>query len=381
MFKVLRFAPVLLCACATSFVGSEAEVPTQDPTPGEGVIVASATVLLDEAPGVLDLQVGTDQIILDTDGTALEVEVGSVVVGKRDGGYLRRVSEVVEQGDRIVLRTVGADLSDAILHGIYHAEAEILDRAATTWDIGGRVLHDGPVWSSAEGDYVDVNVFIAEGAQVTIDPDFDFDIELFNGNWIDAGFAGFVELDYSADFVANVDGAYDNALEGQLISRTIPFAFELGPVPVVGTVTVDIIAGLEGDFDVQGTSTLHTEANAWAMLDAGYNDDGWYFDHGGDINGDLHFTDTSVQQSVATRAWMRAELTVELYSAAGAEITVNPWLEANTCDPLGLDVDGGVDGTHRYYFEALGWLDFDSGVHDFEFGPYDIYSYDCENGF
>jgi hypothetical protein len=117
------------------------------------------------------------------------------------------------------------------------------------------------------------------------------------------------------------------------------------------------------------------------MLAAGYDDEGWYFDKAGEISGDIGFINTEFEHSISTRAWLRAELTVELYGAAGAEISVNPWLEANSCQPAGIDVDGGIDGSQRYYFEALGWFDFDSGVREFEFGPWDIYTNQCEDGF
>jgi hypothetical protein len=387
MQKMLSVLPIVLFACSTPVEGVQNDWQSIDDVPEQAVEVQQRTVLLDETPGLVELQVGTDQIVVNTDGTAaLEVDVGSVVVGKLGGGYLRYVTDVIEQGDRIVLLTDRADLSDAILHGNYLASAEILERAATTWDLGNRVIYSGDVWSSEAGDFVTVEAFIADGAQVTLDPNFDFDIELFNGNWIDAGFTADVMLDYDADFVVNVLGAYDGTFEGQVLSRDIPFVFELGPVPVIGVATVDITAGVQGDFEAAGTSTLHTEADVTANLAAGYDDDGWYFDRDGSMTGDISF-DNDIHHSVSTRAWLRAELTVELYGAAGAELTIDPWLELNSCpsdvpDAIpGVDVDAGLQGTHRYYFEALGWFDFDSGVREFDFGPWDVYSLQCEDGF
>ncbi len=348
--------------------------------PPQEVVVRDETVVLDGVAGVLDIQVGTDQVIVITDGTPLPVEAGSVIVGRRGGGYLRRVEEVIEQGDRVVLRTARADLSDAILHGAYHARAAIADRAATTWDIGGRVIYSGDVWSNEAGDFVALEVFIADGAYVTVDPTFDFDIELFNGNWIDAGFSADLALDYEADFVVDVAGAYEQGIEATVLTRSIDFDFDLGPVPVTGMATVEIIAGFQGDLEGTGMGTLHTEASVGASMAAGYNDDGWYFDTDGYADGDIDFTN-GFDQAVYAKAWIRARLTVQLYDAAGAQLEVYPWLELNTCDPLGVDVDAGLEGTQRYYFEALGWFDYDSGVRPFSFGPWDLYSDQCENGF
>lgn len=374
--------PLVLAGCSPSLVAQDSIAPRLGANAsGEGQVeLYERTVLLDEAEGLLDLEVGTDQIVLLTDGTPIEVAVGSVVVGQLDGGYLRRVVEVVPQGDRLVLLTEGADLSDAIVDGEYRATAEILDRAAHSWDLGGRVIYSGQLWSNTEGDYVQVDLHIAEGASVTLDPEFDFDLEVFNGNWIDAGFAADIDLGYNADFVASVSGAYDHRIEGTVLTRDIPFAFYMGPVPVIGTATVELIAGIEGDFDGAASTRLHTEAQVNARMDAAYDGD-WSFDHASSIDGDLSFEDTDATYSLQTRAWVRAQLTVELYGAAGAELGVEPYLELNTCMPAGFDLDGGVDGTHRYYFEAFGWRAFDSGLNTVGFGRWDLYAYQCENGY
>lgn len=376
MYKMMPLAAVLLFACSTPIDGLESAPQSIDDIPSQEVTVQERTVLLDDTAGLDTLEVGTDQIVVVTDGTPLLVDVGNVVVGKRGGGYLRYVTDVIEQGNRTVLLTERADLSDAILHGDYHASAEIIDRAATTWDLGGRVLYSGDVWSTEEGDFVTVEAFIADGASATLDPNFDFDIELFNGNWIDAGFVADVELDYDADFVVNVLGAYDGTMEGTILNRDIPFAFELGPVPVVGVATVEIIAGIEGDFEGSGSTTLHTDANIEADLSAGYDDDGWYFEKAGSVDGDVGFTNSTYDQNGNARVWLRAVITVELYGAAGAELHLDPWLEVNTCQPLGVDVNAGLEGSQRYYFDALGWFEFDSGAREFDFGPWDVYNTD-----
>lgn len=380
--SAVRLLPLVLAACSTSITALQEPGPiqTESEVTGEGLTVRDETVVLDGRQGVVGIDVGTDQILVDTDGTDLGIEAGAVVVGRFDGGYLRRVVEVVEQGDRVVLRTERADLSDAILHGDYHVSAAVAERAATTWDLGGRVLYSGDLWSNQENDFVGVDVFIADGAQLTVNPEFDFDIELFNGNWIDAGFQADVDLDYNADFVVDVAGAYGDAIEASILTRDIDFDFDLGPVPVTGRATIEIIAGVQGDFEGTGQGTIHTEAFAIASVGAGYNDDGWYFDKDAAIDGDIGFRN-GFEQTGYARAWLRARMTIDLYDAAGAQVELNPWLEVNTCDPLGVDVDGGVDGNHRYYFEALGWFDFDSGVRDLDFGPWDIYSLECDGGF
>lgn len=376
------FLSLVLLGCSPSLVAEDSIAPRLgENAQGDGEVeLRSATVLLDEAPGLVDLQVGTDEIVLLTDGTSIEVGPGSVVVGQLDGGYLRKVVEVIDQGDRLVLATETADLSDAILDGEYRATAEILDRVEHTWDFGGRVIYSGQLWSNSEGDYVQVDLHVADGASVTLDPEFDFDLEVFNGSWIDAGFSADIELDYAADFVASVDGAYDQRIEGTVLTRDIPFAFYMGPVPVIGNATVELIAGVEGDFDGAAATTLHTEAQVNAMLEAGYDGD-WTFLNDSTIDGDLAFTDNEAQYSLQTRAWVRAQLTVELYGAAGAELGVEPYLELNTCMPAGFDLDGGVNGTSRYYFEALGWRAFDSGLNEVEFGRWDLYAYQCEDGY
>ncbi len=369
---------LVLVGCSTPLSVHESLAPRLGvDAEGEGeVVLSDATVLLDEQPGLLDLQVGTDQIVLLTDGTPVQVEAGDVVVGQLDGGYLRHVTEVLVQGDRVVLRTAHADLADAIREGRYHVTAEILDRAATTWDIGGLVIYSDQVWSSASGDYVQVNLHIAEGAQVTLDPQFDFDLEILEETWIDAGFEADIALSYNADIVANVSGAFQGSIEGSVLSRSIPFAFYMGSVPVVGTAHVELLAGIEAGFEGEGTATLQTSGSASVTMGASYTDS-WDFQYDSSVDGDLAWAEEHTYEG-QTRVWLRARLTVELYSSAGAELEFVPSIELATCPAGGFELDARLDGSQRYYFEAFGWNAFDSGTQPFTFGPWDIYAYQCE---
>lgn len=373
--RIVLLASLLAAGCSAVLAPEEARLddPVQD-----AVVLQPETVLLDQAPGVQSLEVGTDQIVVWTDGTASPIAVGSVVVGRDGGGYLRQVTEVIDQGDRVVLRTVPADLSQAIQNGKASAQLHLGDelRSATSWDLGGRVLVDETLWSDAEGNYVDVSAFIAEGAHVTIDPVFDFDLELFNGNWIDAEFSSTVTMEYEADFIAIVSGSFDRALEGHVYTQEIPFAFEMGPVPVVGVATIELYAGFEADFAGAGNSTLHTEASAMGMLGAGYDGD-WHGASDASLTGDLYLAESSWEQQFETRAWLRAEIEVELYSSAGAELVIEPWVEANSCGTTGVDVDGGVTGSHGYYFEAFGWSLSEWGPHPYATDSYDLFELEC----
>ncbi|MEZ4317479.1 MAG: hypothetical protein R3F61_08240 [Myxococcota bacterium] len=345
----------------------------------DAVVLQPETVLLDDLAGVQSLDVETDQLVLHTDGRTLPIEVGSVLVGRHDGGYLREVTQVIPQGDRLVLRTRQADLSQAVVNGKVQARILLEDelRSASTWDLGGRVLVDETLWSDSAGNYVEVSAFVADGAHVTIDPVFDFDLELFNGSWVDAEFSSTVSLEYEADVVASVSGSFDDRVSGLVLTREIPFAFELGPVPVVGTATIDLYAGIEGTFVGAGTTTLHTEAQAFGSLGAGYDGD-WHSSTDGDLTGALAFQDSSWDQDLHARVFLRAELEVELYGSAGAELALEPWVEANSCGTVGLDVDGGVSGSHGYHFEALGWSLFEWGPYPFDIGTWDLAELECE---
>ncbi len=377
-------ALMVLCACSGPFTSGEGDVVRN---PRDTVVLQPETVLLDEAANMRSLEVETDQLVLDLeDGRTADeftadagLQVGSVVVGRLDGGYLREVVEVIPQGSRLVLRTIGADLSQAVVDGKVHAQILLQDelRSETTWDLGGRVLVDETLWSSTQGDYVEVSAFVAEGSHVTLDPVFDFDLELFNGSWVDAEFSSTVTMDYEADVVTTVSGAFDEEISGRVFTREIPFAFELGPVPVVGTATIDIVAGVEGTFIGEGTTTLHSEAYAVGELGAGYDGD-WHGHADGDLSGDIGFTDSAWSQDVHARAFLRAEMEVELYSSAGAEVVIEPWVEANSCGTVGLDIDGGVKGSHGYHFEALGWSLFEWGPYPFETDVYDLAELECE---
>ena len=79
----LLSAGSVLAACSPALIAQDSIAPRLgESAEGEGeVVIYDSTVLLDEKAGLLDLQVGTDELVLLTDGTPMGISVGNVVVG------------------------------------------------------------------------------------------------------------------------------------------------------------------------------------------------------------------------------------------------------------------------------------------------------------
>lgn len=348
----------------------------------EDVVMTDDALLLDDLPGVEAIQVEDDRLILTVTTDTPVVEPGSVAVGRRGGGYLRRVESVELDADTMVLHTSTAKLTDVVERGRVDALLQLdPNRSERIFDLGGRVLLDHQVWSDLQGDYVNVRVETSEDSQASWNPEIDYDIDI-DFTSIDASFDSTFQFDYRTDFVATIDGAYATDESVHILTETFPFQFMMGEVPVWGEATVALYADLELLAEVDVEATLHTEAHATVHANAAFydawgpNNRRWETGIGGGIEpGENGFVWTSAEADgfAWAKVGVRAEVGLELYGAAGAVVTLEPEIEAETCDdPTAFAVDAGITGTHRYYFEALGWSLYDSEPMPFGFGPWTI---------
>ncbi|MCB9677332.1 MAG: hypothetical protein H6737_19630 [Alphaproteobacteria bacterium] len=404
---MFAFRSVCVALTVLSFAGCgtlDVNAPAVPDAATTDIELADAAVLLDQVAGLSEVVVEPDRLVLWLDSSEVEVDlgVGSVVVGGRGGGYLREVTGVQRDGARVILATVEADLSQVIERGAWEMElrAEALrsfeHSFGEQWDFGGRVLVDESLWSDAEGGYVNVSMHVADGAFVKLDPIFRAKGEVLGGSWLDAGFQLEGTLDTSADFVIATSGKITSDVEQKVFEGEVEINQTIGVVPVRGTARIEVVAGVSGRFDANVSTTLHTEAHGAVHMGAGYTD-GWWGSAGcgtapewgvsGDSStGDCFTWDVSDRDSSANldahaRAWVRVDMTIELYSSAGANLKLEPWADLSTCNdsdgaaPIGIDLDAGLKGEHGYHFRAFGWdwLSNDWGPYPFDAGTWDLY--------
>jgi hypothetical protein len=363
----------LLCSlagCTTTWLA-----PNQAPAPlGREVVLRPEAVLLDTLAGVEAIDVAPDRVVVTGDPGALLLTEGDVIVGRRGGGYLRRVDAVETTPDGLVLFTEPASLGDVILEAsaLQHITLDTR-RSAYRWDLGGAVLLDERIGDPSAGAHV--SVVIAPGAYAQIEPTFDLTLDWFDDT-TNVGFDTAVRMDAVADFVATADGAVDLSHEQALGEQTVPFEFWIGPVPVVGEATITLAGRVALAADGTLQQTLHTEAHASVSLAAGYADDWW-----SDADADASFVcDPSAPTATGmfrARATLVAHVSTTLYGTATPYAEVAPWVEASSCDPdltqgVQVRVDSGIDGVYGGSADVFGWELASFGPEPFTFGPWNL---------
>lgn len=341
---------------------------------GRGVRVHPDTVVLDGVTGIAEVEAGADYVHLVTDGTDLGLAVGKIVVGSGSGGYLRRVVGVTPTRDGLWLDTVPATLAEAILEASVETTVVFGRRDATRWDLGGKVLLDQTV--SANGATARATIVTAPGAYVSVEPAFDLSIDLWNET-ADVGFDTTIALDYEADFVATVDGAFALDHEQLLLTHSVPFSFWIGPVPVVGEADIEILGRAEVEASGAVSETLHTAASVDGHFAAGYRGE-WWADWDLDPEVDASFGTPEASGDYRARATLVARVSTTLYGSNTPWFEVAPWVEAASCDGgAGVAVDAGVDGAYGYKAEVFGWELGEYGPETFTAGPWDVWAWEC----
>lgn len=359
-----------LAGCGPTWLAPD---PARAPL-GREVVLRPEAVLLDTLPGVEDLEVTPDRVLVTGAPGALALTAGDVVVGRRGGGYLRRVEAVETTARGLVLHTGPASLGDVILEAsaVQHVALDTR-RSAYRWDLGGTVLVDERLGDPSAGAHV--SVVIAPGAYAQVEPTFDLTLDWFDDT-TNVGFDTTVRLDAVADFVATADGAVDLSHETALGEQTVPFEFWIGPVPVVGEATIALAGRVAVEADGTLQETLHTEAHASASFSAGYADDWW-----SDADADASFvcvpSAPTATGGFRARATLVAHVSTTLYGTATPYAEVSPWVEASSCDPdltagVQVRVGSGIDGVYGGSADVFGWELASFGPEPFAFGPWTL---------
>jgi hypothetical protein len=272
------------------------------------------------------------------------LEVGDIVVGEANGGYLRQIVSMETSGWVVVARTVQASLEQVLVDGGFF-EVLDLDEARYTMDFSGTSLYSGSHGGA------DVSVQLSEGV-VDITPRLTLGAQFgwFRLKRADA----ILDLDFEADLelLAQISDSVHFDGEVPLGTWSYPFAFAAGPIPVAGTLEVQLSAGFETGAEAQATATVGVEADADVRVGGRYRNGSWYFVNSKSFDAHRTGPDFDVQGDWDGKVWVRAEARVMLYKVAGPSFGVQPYLRGEAeaeCYDLdwqfwaGAEADAGIN--------------------------------------
>ena len=351
-----RLSPVLsfsfsiaAAGCTSAAIG---DVPGSSDI--DGVKLASDLRLLENNPNCEDAEVAPDRVtyLWRTDASDVDVGVGSLLVGAKGGGYVRRVTSVEADGNTLDLATEPASLADAVVAGdlaMPLVQAESQDGGGI--DLSNIVLFDGDVGG------VPVSVRIPSGS-LDFTPAVDFDMSIgFPGKinhlsgTVSGTFAADFEIEAQAGAAVELDREIDlSGPDAPLYSY--PFTFvaptPLGPLPIVGTVNLDVFVGFRAQASAVASVKTGVSATAEIAVGASYDDGEWTASAEPSLEASFEPIQLDTEGSTSVEAYARPEVSVVFYGVAGPHVALEPLLrvsgEAAPPDPLHTRLEACLRG-------------------------------------
>jgi len=349
-YRTLLFLPLFLwsCVAADGPYGPGDVDPNDDPFGDDGgdVKIYENVLLGDEDPCLIDVDFAEDREVLtftfvcEPDGRGFEP--GIIVVGSANGGYLRRITSTEISGQTLTAWTEEASLAEVIEEGGFSQDIQFGDDARNLIDLSGTSLWSGEVGPAS------VSASLPRAA-------FDIDPALvIDGHWADGEMQSFdfdLGLDLDADFALSLSSTnglrYSKSMS--LWTHNYPFAFAIGPVPVVGVVEMALKIGFRAD--APGHMTVTTGATGELSIHnrkEWRNSQGWSDNDVSEGEWEIDPPDLEISTKAKVRAYARFDTTVKLYGVVGprfrtelgAQVTAKP-----KCEGIEYDVEADVGGS------------------------------------
>ena len=340
--------------------------------PADDVVLHEDLVLVDDNPCVTSVDVPADREVLTfemaCDPVGHGLEPGRIVVGTEGGGYLRRIESVAFDGYTVTAWTTEADLAEVIVDGGFALSLDGSGFERALIDMGNTTLFAGEV----AGSEVLVRLPTAE---IDISPLIDID-----GHWNEGQMERF-DFDTSLEMGGDLS-LYIHSSNGlrhgdsfDIWGTSWPFATAVGPLPVVGAVSLKVKVGYRVDSPGQLSTTTGVSGDvAWSSDRRWRQGEGWTEDSNHTDDLDVDFPDFDVKASATVKGYLRAELSVDFYGVVGPELQAELKTEldiAAGCDGIEWDVDAALVGRAMVKMNILdkfkptkvfGTLDFTADV-------------------
>jgi hypothetical protein len=339
--------------------------------------------------GLTDVQVESDRLVfLYTSPPERPLAVGDVVSGVKQGGYLRRITEIVSStATRVEVLTAHAELVEFIADGHFraqfHSRRDSSYRSEDGVGLATGSLRDGvpllapgvPLRGTCGTEFgLDVSpIFEAD-----LDTDMDIDIGggllgLLRGRLQSARFIVDGEVEVGATVVSmgarTIECRWDlsSALAGVVPSWKWQTTFMVGPIPIVVTHTIEPGLGLALGGDAYSSTTTSTYSGRLALR-AGieYTEDaGWDAIWEPEADGTAGVTAREPGQLRLSASVMASVgYIAKLYDTVGVGLSIGPTLQGdftvasdrctwNAEARMGLDLNVSVPVTIPFFDTTL----------------------------
>ncbi|MBN1163801.1 MAG: SUMF1/EgtB/PvdO family nonheme iron enzyme [Candidatus Krumholzibacteriota bacterium] len=343
MKKYWIFSLIFAAAALYAGCGEEGVVEPQPSKPSPVTKISEDTYVIEESDSLSLAQIQNSLFTFNYQGTPPDIEVGDIIVGKGEGGYLRRVSAVNYAAGQINLETTPASLVEAVESGQFSTSYQLFDRTGDpaaengSGSVSGSVLHQAEGVELTDGGMNLSGVELYSGTvnsvdlEVTVASGFlDFQPVMSIGGVIKSSALSEFQAIAAGTFFyhcvleATASGPVEHQGEVPLVSYQHTAYQQIGPVPVVEVMTINFFAGF--DLDAAAAQTLRAGYQSEYTLEFGarYRNKAWepVWEKGGEF---VTVPAYWIQPVDATlQGYIRAEIVVEIYSTSGPSLQNQP---------------------------------------------------------
>jgi PKD repeat protein len=333
---------------------------------GVGATLFDNAVITDAVPDLTLREIGPDSLVFDYPAKqGLPFQLGDVLVGGAEGGYLREITNLAVQGNTIAVTTEQASLADALAEGGLDLQigltAEDFAKAgyaveqkgkATLVNLSGKVLYQRG----------GVKLFLEQGS-VECSPDMDLDADWSLLSGLEHAEV-VVNLPVTATMEAKFQANQKVTLEDE-IARLLPpikkrFATAIGFLPVFGTVTFELHAGFTAELKAEGSFSAGYQVSVPLSAGASYTDGAnpeWTSTGGVSVTGSAIEPVARIAAEASLRPYLRPSLKIEFYNVVGPYGGLEPFLRGKLAiasdAPETVTVDAGVDAYLGFSLEIF----------------------------
>lgn len=265
---------------------------------------------------------------------------GKFIVGVQNGGYLRKISEVSQDGDHWTLLTTDAALQDVLANysASFHWEPELLERDThVAIPMPNLKFLSGKV-SLVGGEF---------GFNGSMDYSVDFGWFRINESSIDLNFEPYVETVAAIKTVNAISASPSHTFspDWNLANPT----FAIGPVPVV--VNMSLRRQLTSEFKLAGqintqvSTSVHIPMTANAHYVRGRNPE-WTAARSASIQATGRIDEITIETKTTAKIGYKLSLMALFYGVAGPAFSATPNLEGviePKCGGIDAEMTRGVD--------------------------------------
>jgi len=317
-------------------------------------------VVVDEHEEVEVTELTEDSINLNVDGFGRQpFEVGDILAGSDQGGYLRRVVTIDSDHGAVNAQTEQVSLNEAVELGTLDGQVQWTSRHFA--DAGARLVRAG----GTAIDFSGTEIFHENGLRVLITEgtlDFAPKMELKAG-WSEHRLQHFLKCtggDLFVDFDIRVETTGPVTMQEEWILWEVqtPFAFSVGPIPVTGSARLAFPLGIHAA--VEGATLVETGFDASSHVQFGREfkrGDGWTdLTQLGPFEFNGHEPVWQVEAGLGVEVYMKVQGGLSLYNVSDLTAAGIPYLAADAWlypAPQTLVLSAGVDAEIAYDMEIF----------------------------